>query len=162
MKVNNPNINHGKMIIRYKGRNELLKSRFRKMREIYMYRNKDVVTGISENMVIETSLFDGTPILFSLCNHKLYYKTTDKNDEFWQYSESSFIDFEYINVDNEYIIFDAQITFSKENIPHYKVKENYHIMLIFRKSNDWMDLLEKNKIDYELHSYSKPEFQDEI
>lgn len=162
MKVNNPNTGHGKMTIRYNGNNVNMMLQPSKMRRIYMQRYKDVSADISENMVIETLLFDGTSILFSLSSHKVYYKSTDKNNEFWICSESSYADFGYINVDDEFIIFEGQITFVKEIIPDFIINEDYNIMLIFRKSNDWMDLLEKNNIDYELHSYSTPELQNEI
>lgn len=162
MKVNNPNTGHGKMIIRYKEGNELLKNEPCRMRRIYIHREEKIDANINENLLLHTQLFDGTAVCFSVKSSRLYYKHRVDGEKIWIHSIGSFVIFECINVDDEFIIFDGQITFAKEITPNFIVNEDYDITLIFRKSTDWMDLLKKHNINYELHSYSKPKFQDEI
>ncbi|WP_291098483.1 MULTISPECIES: hypothetical protein [unclassified Flavobacterium] len=161
-KINNPLTGHGKMIIRYKGNNELLRFQPCKMRRIYMHREKKIQADVYENLLLETQLFDGTNICFSVKSSNLYYRHHIDGEEIWIHSEPSFVHFTFVNVDDEFVLFDGQITFVKEISRDFIINEDYDIMLIYRKSKDWMDLLEKNNIEYELHSYSKPELQDEI
>jgi hypothetical protein len=152
MKVNNPNTGHGKMIIRYKGNNELLKVLPEKMKRIYMHRSMKVRPDVHENLIIETELFDGLNVLFSLSSANLYCGLLVDNDKTWVTSEEDCAAFYEVNIDSEQVVFEGSISFHKEITPEFISRESYQILLFFKNSKDLMELLDKNKIDYIYHS----------
>lgn len=157
MKINNPLTGHGKMIIRYIGNNELMKSQSSQMSRVFMQKSREVDAHTFENMVIETQLFDNTEIQMSLASGKLYYKVSDEDDSFWIHSEPSFVHFSFININNEMILMEGQITHVKEITPEFISNEDYAITLIFKNTNDFIELLDRYEIEYTYHDYSKPE-----
>lgn len=161
MKVNNPNTGHGKMIIRYKGNNELLKIQPEKMKRIYMHRSMKVQPNHYENLIIETELFDGTNVCFSLSSANLYRNILIDNEKTWVTTEEEdYAPFYKANIDNEQVIFEGSITSHKEIAPGFISRESYEILLFFKTSKDLMDLLNKNNIEYQYHTYSKTELQE--
>jgi hypothetical protein len=152
MKVNNPNAGQGKMIIRYKGKNELLKNHPDEMKWIYMHRNKEVQPDADENLVIETDLFDDTNVCFSLSSANLYCGLLVDNKKTWVTTEEDCAVFYQVNIDNEQVIFEGSIGFKKEITSEFFSHESYQILLFFKNSKDFMELLDKNNIDYIYHS----------
>lgn len=151
-KINNPLTGHGKMIIRYKGNNELLKNQPEKMKRIYMHRSKEVQPDVYENLIIETELFDGSSVCFSLSSANLYCSLLIDNEKTWVTSEEDCAVFYEVNLDNEQVIFEGSINFNKEITPEFTSRESYQIILFFKNSKDLMELLNKNNIDYINHS----------
>lgn len=145
-------MSHGKMIIRYNGKNELLKRHPEEMKWIYMHRYKEVQPDIDENLVIETTLFDGSNVCFSLSSAILYQNLLVDNKKTWVTSERDFADFSLVNIDNEQVVFNGHIVFHKAITPEFTSRESYKILLFFRNSKDLMELLDKNNIDYLYHS----------
>ncbi len=151
-KINNPNTGHGKMIIRYNGNNELLKNHPDEMKWIYMHRSKEVQPDVDENLIIETTLFDGLSVCFSLSSANLYRNLLGDNEKNWVTFERDFADFHLPNIDNEQVVFKGHIVFYKAITPEFTSRESYEILLFFKNSKDVMELLDKNKIDYLYHS----------
>lgn len=171
MKVNNPDAVHGKMRIRYKGNNELLINHPDEMKRIYMHRSKEIMPEVYENLIIETKLFDGTNVCFSLCSSHLYNNLSINNKKTWvRYGregeedemEENYGVHHYANIDNEQVIFEGNIVFHQEISPEFVSYESYDFLLFFNYTKDLLELLNKNKIDYLYHSYSKSGLQDEI
>lgn len=152
MKVINPNTGHGKMIIRYESKNELLKRHPEEMKRIYMHPCKKVQPDIDENLVIETTLFDGSSVCFSLSSSALYRNLLVDNEKTWVTSERDFADFYLVNIDKEQVVFKGQIVFYKAITPEFTSRERYDILLFFNNSKDLMELLDNNNIDYLYHS----------
>jgi hypothetical protein len=152
MKVNIPNTGHGKMIIRYKGNNELLKVLPEKMKRVYLQRSKKVQQNVCENLVIETDLLDGSKVCFSLSSANLYCSLLVDKEITWTISEENCAVFYEVNIDNEQVIFEGSISFNKEIAPEFISRESYQILLFFKNSKDLMELLDRNNTDYIYHS----------
>jgi hypothetical protein len=152
MRVNNPTTGHGKMIIRYKGNNELLKIQPEKMKRIYMHRYMKVQPDVHENLIIETELIDGSNVCFSLSSANLYRGLLVDDEKIWVTSEEDCAVFYEVNIDSEQVILEGNITFHKEITSEFISRESYQILLFFKNSKDLMELLDKNNIDYIYHS----------
>lgn len=147
VKVINPNTGHGKMIIHYKGNNLLLKRHPEEMKRIYMHRSMEVQPDVDENLIIETELFDGSSVCFSLSSANLYRNLLVDNEKTWIKSERDFNSFYLKNTDNEYIILEGSIVFYQEITPEFTSRERYTAQLIFKNSTDLLELLNRNNIN---------------
>ncbi len=164
-KINNPLTGHGKMLIRYKGNNELLKIQPEKMKRIYMHRSKEVQPGGYENLIIETELFDGSNVCFSLCSSHLYNSLLINNEKKWirygreegeegedEEMKGGYGMYDYVNIDNQQVVFEGNIGFYKEISPEFISYEVYDFLLFFNYSKDLLELLDKNEVRYTFHS----------
>jgi hypothetical protein len=152
IKVLNPLMGHGKMLISYNGHNELLKSKPAEMKEIYMYRNKEIKQDLYEDMVIETKLFDGTEICFSLVSANLYYKELVADGEIWINSYDNFADFSEIKIDNQQIIFQGHIVMDKKITYDFVSHEEYKVILFYSNTKDLIQLLDQFDKEYNYHT----------
>lgn len=151
-KINNPLTGHGKMIIHYKGNNELLKWKPPIMKRIYMHRILEVQPDVYENLIIETELVDGSSVCFSLKSANIYFSLLVDNEKKWVTSEEDGACFYEANIDNEQVVFEGSLSFKKEITPEFISHEGYQIILFFKYSKDLKELLDKNSIDCIYHS----------
>ncbi|MES2544905.1 MAG: hypothetical protein V4548_08465 [Bacteroidota bacterium] len=147
-KINNPTTGHGKMLIQYKGKNELLLHKPPILKRFFMQREKQILKNVRDNLVIETELIDGTTVCFSIKSADIYIQSFDGDNKIWKNFEEDCLFIESVNIDNEFVIFKGSLNFNKEIIPEFISREVYEIVLFFKNSKDLMELLDKNEIEY--------------
>ena len=150
-KINNPTAIPGKMILRYKGPNHALLNQPTKIFNILMGKYIYIKPEIREKLIIETDLFDGTNVCFSLSSANLYTRNLVNNENEWETNEDNCSCFNYVNVDKEQVIFEGSIHFIKKFSQDFSIRENYQVIIIFKNSKDLIDSLDKNNIEYEFH-----------
>lgn len=153
----------GKIILRYLCSNNLLEAHPDEMKQIYLQPSLEIRPDLIENLVIETTLFDGLSVCFSLISGHLYHHSLINNEMVWvrfnnavegdeEDLENNFGSYYNADLDKEQAVFEGSISFIKDISPEFKSFERYEFIMLFNHSKEIRELLDKYEPRYTFHA----------